>query len=62
MFANAVTPITSNAENLARTVSIPFEIPPISTRLAAELIFSSPLEAPERFKLSLSFPSVDILV
>ena len=62
MFANAVTPITCNAENLARNVSTDPESPLMSTRLAAAFISSSPLEAPDRFKLCLSLARVDMLV
>ena len=62
MFANAVTPITCNAENLACKVSIPEEIPPKLTCLAALAISSSPLEAPDKFRFCLRRCRVDILV
>ena len=62
IFINAVIPITCKAENLAVTVSIPLRIPSKETLLAALPSSSSPLEAPDRFKLFLSLSKVDILV
>ena len=62
ILARAVTPATCKAENLAFTVSTPFPIPDMSQSLAAALTDSKPLAAPSRFKLLLSFSSVDIEV
>ena len=62
MFAKAVTAITSKAENLALIVSIALLIPDMSTFLAAAFMFSSPLEALDRFNFCLSLSRVDILV
>ena len=62
IFIKAVIPTTSSAENLALTVSIPLVIPSNRTLFAASPIFSSPLEAPDKFKLLLSLSRVDMLV
>ena len=62
MFARAVTAITSKAENFVFTTSIPLLNGEKSMRFAAKSTFSSPLDAPVKFKLCLSLSSVDKLV
>ena len=62
MLANAVTPITSNAENLARIVSMPEATPENSSFLVAAPTSSSPFDMPLKLSLAFNLSNVDILV
>ena len=64
MLANAVTPITWRAENLALTVSTPLANPPISILFAASPTSLRPLAEVDIFKLclSLSREDIDVLI
>ena len=62
IFARAVTPITSNAENLEETVPTDAERVDISTFLADLLMFSNPLAESSNFSFCFSLSIVDILV
>ena len=62
ILVSAVTPITSRAENFIRIDSTAPPRVDKLTFLAAALTFSSPLEAPVRFKLRFNLSSVLKLV
>ena len=62
IFANAVIAITSNAENLALTVSTAFDNPERFILPEAFSTLSSPFVAPSIFKLFLSLAIEDKLV
>ena len=62
ILARAVTPMTSKAENLTRTVSTAPDNPFISTFLAAASTFSKPFVAPSKRKDFFNLSKVDMLV
>ena len=60
ILANAVTAITSKAENFMRTVSTPLYRPDMSTFLAAALTVSRLLEESLKFRAFFSLSNVPI--